>query len=74
MEGLQVFINAVYKQAQYDILISILKILYNCCWMFIPDDLQMIFGCEEKEMKKTYLYEFLKDFQDIMYDLRAETE
>ena len=72
MEELQVFLNAVYEQEQYDILIGILKILYSCCGMVIPDDLQMIFDCEEKELKESYLYEFLEDFQDIMYDLRME--
>ncbi len=70
MEELQVFLNAVYEQEQYDILIGILKILYSCCGLSIPDDLQMIFDCEEKELKEVYLYEFLEDFQDIMYDLK----
>lgn len=72
MEELQTFLNAVYEQGQYDFLIGILKILYSCCGLFIPDDLQMIFDCEEKELKEIYLYEFLEDFQDIMYDFRVE--
>ncbi len=72
IEELQVFLNAVYEQGQYDILIGIFKILYSCCGLLIPDDLQMIFDCEEKELKEAYLYEFLEDFQDIMYDLRIE--
>ncbi len=70
MEELQAFLNAVYDQGQYDILIGILKVLYSCCGLLIPDDLQMIFDCEEKELKEVYLYEFLEDFQDIMYDLK----
>ncbi len=74
MEELQAFLKMVYEKEQYDILIGMLKILYNCCWLSIPEDLQMIFDCEEKELKEAYLYEFLEDFQDIMYDLRAETE
>ena len=73
MEELQAFLNAVYEQEQYDILIGILKILYSCCGMVIPDDLQIIFDCEEKELKEVYLYEFLEDFQDIMYDLRVDS-
>ena len=72
MEELQTFLNAVYEQGQYDTLIGILKILYNCCGLLIPEDLQMLFDCEEKELKEVYLYEFLEDFQDIMYDLREE--
>lgn len=72
MEELQVFLNAVYEQDQYDTLVGILKILYSCCGLPIPDDLQMIFNCEEKELKEIYLYEFLEDFQDIMYDLKTE--
>jgi hypothetical protein len=72
MEELQVILNAVYEQGQYAILLGMLKILYNCCGLLIPDDLQMIFDCEEKELKESYLYEFLEDFQDIMYDLREE--
>ena len=71
MEELQTFLNAIYEQTQYDILIGILKILYSCCGLVIPDDLQMIFDCEEKELKEVYLYEFLEDFQDIMYDLKG---
>jgi hypothetical protein len=74
MEELQAFLKTIYEKEQYDILIGILKILYNCCWLVIPDDLQMIFDCEEKELKEIYLYEFLEDFQDIIYDLRTETE
>ena len=71
MEELQAFLNAVYDQGQYDILIGILKVLYSCCGLLIPDDLQMIFDCEEKELKVVYLYEFLEDFQDIMYDFKG---
>jgi hypothetical protein len=71
MEELQNFLKMVYEKAQYDTLIGILKILYNCCGLLIPDDLQIIFDCAEKELKEIYLYEFLEDFQDIMYDLRA---
>ena len=74
MEELQAFLNAVYDQGQYDILIGILKVLYSCCGLLIPDDLQMIFDCQEKELKVVYLYEFLEDFQDIMYDLRMDSK
>ena len=63
MEELQAFLNAVYEQGQYDTLIGILKILYNCCGLLIFDDLQMIFDCEEKELKEVYLYEFLETFR-----------
>ena len=72
MEELQVFLNTVYEQGQYDTLIGILKVLYSCCGLLVSDDLQMIFDCEEKELKEVYLYEFLEDFQDIMYDLRVD--
>ena len=71
MEELQTFLNAVYEQGHYDILIGILKVLYSCCGLLLPDDLQMIFDCEEKELKEVYLYEFLEDFQDIMYYLKG---
>ena len=74
MEELQTFLNAVYEQGQYDILIGILKVLYSCCGLLLPDDLRMIFDCEEKELKEAYLYEFLEDFQDIMYDLRMDSK
>ena len=73
MEELQAFLNSIYEQGQYDTLIGILKILYNCCGLLIPDDLQMIFDCEEKELKEVYLNEFLEDFQDIMYDLKMDS-
>ena len=74
IEELQAFLSAVYEQGHYVILIGILKILYNCCGLLIPDDLQMIFDCEEKYLKEVYLYEFLEDFQDIMYDFQEEAE
>ncbi len=74
MEELKDFLNAVYEQGQYDTLIGILKVLYSCSGLLIPDDLQMLFNCEEKELKESYLYEFLEDFQDIMYDLREEAK
>ena len=35
MEELQAFLSAIYEQEQYDILIGILKVLYNCCWLFL---------------------------------------
>jgi DNA-directed RNA polymerase specialized sigma subunit len=50
MEELQNFLKMVYEKAQYDTLIGILKILYNCCGLLIPDDLQIIFDCAEKEL------------------------
>ena len=71
MEEMQSFLNDIYEKEQYDILIGILKILYGLCELLIPDALQIIFDCHERELKETYLYEFLEDFQDIMYDLRA---
>ncbi len=74
MEELQDFLNAVYEQGQYDVLIGILEVLYSCCGLLIPEDLQMIFDCEEKELKETFLYEFLEDFQDIMYDLQVDED
>jgi hypothetical protein len=70
MEELQAFLNAIYDQAQYDILIGILKILYSFCSLRIPDEGQMIFDCDIQELKEVYLYDFLEDFQDIMYDFR----
>ena len=74
MEEMQTFLNKVNEKGQYDILIGILKILYSCCGLLIPDDLQMIFDCQVKELKEVYLYEFLEDFQDIMYDFRTKKE
>ena len=74
MEELQTFLNEVYEKEQFDILIGIVKIFYNFIEVLIPDEVQMIFDCDEKELKEVYLYEFLEDFQDIMYDFRAETE
>ena len=41
MEELQAFLNAVYDQGQYDILIGILKVLYSSCGLLIPDDLSL---------------------------------
>ena len=39
-----------------------------------PDEVQVIFDCKEKELKEIYLYEFLEDFQDIMYDFQVGAE
>ena len=72
MEELLSFLNEVYEKEQYDILIGALKIIYNFCGLPIPDAVQMIFICDEKKPKAVYLYEFLEDFQDIMYDFRIE--
>jgi len=72
MEELQAFLNEIYEKEQYDIMIGILKLIYSFCSLIIPDEVQMIFECGEKELKGVYLYEFLEDFQDLMYDFRAE--
>ncbi len=40
--------------------------------MPIPDEIQMIVDCEIQELKEVYLYEFLEDVQDIIYDFRVE--
>lgn len=47
MEELQALIKMVYEQGQYDTLIGILRILYNCCWLSIPIILQIIFDCRK---------------------------
>jgi hypothetical protein len=74
MEELQAFLNEVYEKDQFDIMIGILKIIYNFCGLPIPEAVQMIFDCDEKALKEIYLYEFLEDFQDIMGDFQTEVE
>ncbi len=74
MVELQAFLNEVYEKEQYEIMNGILKILYNCCSLVIPDDVQMIFDCDIQELKEVYLYEFLEDSQDIIYDFKAEAK
>ena len=72
MGELKTFLSELYEKGQYDILIGVLKIIFNFCSLPIPDEVQMIFNCEIQELKDCYLYEFLEDFQDIMYDLKVE--
>ena len=71
MEELQAFLNEIYENGLYDILIGVLKTMYNFCGLIIPEEVQMIFDCDEEELKEVCLYEFLEDFQDIMCDLKA---
>jgi len=74
MEELYTFLKEVFGKEQFEIMIGILKILYNLCGLLIPDAVQTIYECGERDLKKLYLYEFLEDFQDLMYDFRAEAE
>ena len=74
MAELQAFLNDIYEKEQYEIMISVLKIMYNFCGLIIPEEVQMIFDCYIQKLKEVYLYEFLEDFQDIMYDFRAEMD
>lgn len=71
MAELQAFLNEVYENEQYDIMIGVLKVICNFCGLIIPVEVQMIFDCDEKELKEIYLYEFLEDFQGVMYDLKV---
>ena len=66
MVELQAFLNEIYEKGQYEILIRVLKVIYNFCGLIIPEEVQMIFDCDKIELKEIYLYEFLEDFQDIM--------
>lgn len=72
MEELHTFLKEVFQKEQFEIMIGILKILYNLCGLPIPDAVQIIYNCDVKNLKELYLYEFLEDFQDLMYDFRAE--
>jgi hypothetical protein len=72
MTELQGFLNEVYENEQYEIMIGILKIIYNFCGLLIPDEIQIIFDCDIQELKEIYLYELLEDFQDIMFDIHKE--
>jgi hypothetical protein len=72
MANLQTFLNELYENNQHEIMVGVLKICYNFCSLLIPDDVQMIFNCKERELKDTYFYEFLEDFQDIMYGFQAK--
>jgi len=74
MVELQAFLNELYEKKQYDIMIGILKIIYNFCGLLIPDEVQMIFNCDIEELKEVYLYELLEDCQDIMYEYRVGVE
>ena len=74
MAELQAFLNEIYEKGQYEIMICILKFMYNFCGLIIPEEVLMIFDCDIQELKKVYLYEFLEDLQDIMYDLRVEVK
>lgn len=71
MAELQAFLNEIYEKEQYGIMIGILKLIYNFCGLLIPEEVQMIFDCDIQKLKEVYLYEFLEDFQDIMYDLKV---
>ena len=74
MEELQTFLGELYEKGQCDIMAGILKLIYSFCSLIIPDEVQMIFDCDEKELKEIFLYEFLEDFQDIIYDFRADED
>ena len=74
MGELKTFLSELYEKGQYDILIGVLKIIFNFCSLPIPDEVQMIFNCEIQELKEVYLYEFLEDFQDVMFDFRENKE
>lgn len=74
IKELQTFITDLFEKEQYDIVIGILKLIYCFCSLIIPDEVQMIFDCGERELKEIYLYEFLEDFQDIMYDLQMDED
>lgn len=63
MEELQTFLKELYVKGQFDIMIGVLKIIYNFCGLLIPDEVQIIFDCGIPELKELYLYEFLEDFQ-----------
>ncbi len=74
MANLQTFLNELYENEQYEIMISVLIICYNFCGLPIPDEVQIIFDCGEKELKEVYLYEFMEDFRDITYDLQVDED
>ena len=71
MVELQAFLNEIYEKEQYVIMIGVLKIMYTFCSLIIPEEVQMIFNCGIQELKEVYLYEFLEDLEDIMYDLKG---
>lgn len=73
MAELQACLNEVYEKGQYDTMVGVLKIMYNSCGLIIPVEGQMIFDCDIQELKEVYLYEFMEDFQDIMYDFQEKT-
>jgi hypothetical protein len=50
-------------------MVGLMKIIYNFCSLLIPNEIQIIFDCDIKELKEVYLYELLEDFQNIMFDL-----
>ena len=68
MAELQAFLKEIYENERYEIMIGVLKICYNFCGLIVPEEVQMIFDCDIQKLKEVYLYEFLEDFQDIMYD------
>lgn len=72
LEELQTFFKELFAKGCFDIIIGTLKIIYNFCGLLIPDEVQMIFDCDMSELKEFYLYEFLEDVQDIMYDFQAD--
>lgn len=67
MAELQAFLNELYENEQYNIIIGVLKLIYSFCSLIIPDEVQMIFDCGEKELNEVYLYEFLEDFVHLGY-------
>lgn len=72
MEELQTLLKEVFEKQLFEIMIGIQKILYNLCGLSIPDEVQIIYHCDDKDLKELFLYEFLEDFQDLMFDFRAE--
>jgi hypothetical protein len=74
MEQLRNFLNEIYKKGQFETLINIIKVFYSLSGLLIPELVQMVLNCEEKELKKKYLFKFLEDFKIIMKDFKADAK
>jgi len=72
MDKLLELMHQADSAEKYEAFFGILKTLYVITNVLIPDEICYILECDDSVTRQMYAYEFLADFDDLMYDYLAE--
>ena len=74
MESITTCLWEFHEHEKYDDFSGALRMLYIIAQIDMPDVIDAILRSDDDNLRETYFYEFLSDFEELKYDLADEDD